>query len=401
VKNFSPLVGLFSASLFFVAVSSCGKKDADASKVKIKPSLVRIAKANYTKKIGTDSALVGTDGATKTTDVKILSLKYPIGSISLSGEPPAGQTASASGNSSMLVYACPGANNDACLVDLAGTALSNLLANAPTLDATAGTYSQVNISPCFANGKSSDVRVKLKAQATIDGTEYFTNAEKGLSTTGPAEEVTFSPRSGCGSVKYLTKNIVIGSEDIKSVTRPVDDKTPAVEKVTGTLKEELNLSLYFDLANAVIAAGPSTNAQAAMETSDGDFCKGQGTRVNAYVCINFPEIVGTVDKGTPTLTRMLVNGNTIWGFYSNSDGVPFGAYQRGYLNGFYTQDPEFLVGSMFERFEVNADNSVSMKQYDDNQNRHIKVQNFKLANHSGTYTRGNGAPIAYTAEKLP
>jgi len=399
---FKPMFVTTSTAFLLVSLLACGKsKNSGSSNAKIKPTLTRIAKDNYAKPIVTGQNLVAALGATKTTDVKILSLKYPIGSISLSGEPPAGQTASASGNNAMLVYACPGSTNEACLVDLAGTALANLLANAPTLDATEGTYSQINISPCFLNGESSDVRVKLKAQATIEGVEYFTHAEKGLSTTGPAQEVTFSPRSGCGSARFLTRKIVIGKDDIKSVNRPVDENVPAEEKVSGPLQEELNLNLYFDLANAVIAAGPSTSPQAAMETSNGDFCKGQGNRTNAFVCINFPEIVGTIDKGTPTLTRMLVNGATIWGFYANSDGVPFGAYQRGYVNGFYSQDPEFLVGSMFERFQVNADKSVSMKQYDDRQNRHIKVENFKLSTHSGNYTRGNGSPVPYTAEQLP
>jgi hypothetical protein len=183
----------------------------------------------------------------------------------------------------------------------------------------------------------------------------------------------------------------------RSVEEGESSEEPAT---TGELKQQLDLKLYFDLANAVVAIGPSTETNAQDSRSDGDFCKGAGTHENASICINFPEIIGTVDSGTPTLTRMLINGSTIWGFYSNSEGIPFGAYQRSYYNGFYSAEPEFLIGSMFERFQVNSDGSVSFQQYDDGQNRHLKVLNFKLSDHSGTMTKA-GTSLDYTAVKLP
>lgn len=384
-----------------ILTNGCSKKKSDSSSSSIvaKPELLRVQVDDYATQANTGTPLT-TLGATKTTVVTIKSLKYPIGSISLSGEPPEGQTASASGDDAMSIYECSGTDNESCLVELTGEALTNLLASAPAKEGKVGTYSQINISPCFAGGTSTDIRVKLTAEATLDGVVYYTNAATGLSTTGPAEEVTFSPNGGCGSVKYLTKDIIIGESSFVTKERPVGD-TEAV--TSGELKEQLNLKLYFDLANAVIAAGPSTDPNAAMETANGDFCKGQSTRADPYICLNFPEIVGTVDSGTPTLTRMLINSSTIWGFYSNSDGVPFGAYQRAYYNAVYnaSNEPQFLVGSMFEHFQVNADNSVSFQQYDDGQNRQLKVSNFKLSDHSGTMTRGASETIDYTAVKLP
>lgn len=402
-RHFFPMMILAFCGLYLFA-NACSKKeeeDKEKSSIVIQPQLLRVQVDNYAGLRSTPSRLIA-DGATKTTDVTITSLKYPIASISLSGEAPEGQTASASGNDAMPIYECTGTDNESCLVELTGDALTNLLSNAPTLEAKVGTYSQVNISPCFQGGTSSDVRVKLTAQATIDGTVYYTNATTGLSTTGPAEEVVFSPNGGCGTVRFLTKDIVISEESFVTKERSLEDEDGEEEPTTsGELKEQLNVKLYFDLANAVIASGPSTASNAANETSDSDFCKGAGTRSDAYVCINFPEIVGTVDSGDPTLTRMLINSNTIWGFYSNSDGVPFGAYQRSYYNGFYATEPEFLVGSMFERFQVNDDESISFQQYDDGQDRHLKVLNFTLTDHSGTMTRGSSQTLDYTAVKLP
>ena len=403
----SPCAGLsflaFCGSLFFV--SNCTKekdKDKSISTVVIQPQLLRIQAENFAAPVNTSGLSLTALGATRTTVVDIKSLKYPIGSIGISGEPPAGQTASASGNDAFAIYECEANSNDGCLVELTGEALTNLLANAPTREARVGTYSQVNIGPCFKDGKSEDVRVKLTAEAIIDGVVYYTNAASGLSVTGPAEEVTFSPRSGCNSARFLTKNIIITEDSFLTKERPVEGEDAKEAVTSGELKEQLDLKLYFDLANAVIAAGPSSDPNASMETASGDFCKGLTSRVNPYVCLNFPEIVGTVDSGTPTLTRMLINTSTIWGFYSNSDGVPFGAYQRGYYNGFYnsSNEPGFLVGSFFSRFQVNADKSISFQQYDDGQNRHLKVSNFLLSDHSGTMTRGASETIDYTAVKL-
>jgi hypothetical protein len=226
-----------------------------------------------------------------------------------------------------------------------------------------------------------------------------------LATTAPAEEVEFSPRTGCNSARFLTKNLVIDESSFKAESRPVkaEGSEPAAKVVTTTkdLNEQINLKLYFDLANAVIAAGPYS--EGTMDISDSDFCKGSGTRVLPYVCLNFPEIVGTIDTGEPSLTRLLINDSTIWGFYSDSKGIPFGAYQRAYYNGVYTtaNEPQFLVGSMFERFQVNDDKSVSFQQYNDGGNRNIKVKNFKLEDHSGTLAIGSNATIPYKAVKLP
>lgn len=401
MRTARPVSLLVSVTIALLQLLACDKKD-DGASVILKTELLRIEASNYAALTQKGTGLTGI-GASKTTDVSIKSLKYPIGSISLSGEPPAGQTSSASGDNAMSVYECSGTSNDACLVELTGSALTNLLAEAPTIKARVGTYSQINIGPCFQGGVSEDVRVKLTAEATIDGVLYYTNATTGLSPTGPAEEVTFSPRSGCGTVKYLTKDLVIGEKDFKAVERPVSEEESLGDETTGELSEELNLKLYFDLANAVIAAGPSTDPQAANELANSDFCKGQTTRATPFICINFPEIIGTVDAGTPTLTRMLINSSTIWGFYSSSEGVPFGAYQRAYYNGFYSSasEPQFLVGSMFQRFQVHGDGTVSFSQYDDGQNRHLGVSHFKLADHTGTMTRGVSETLNYTAEKLP
>lgn len=395
-----------SVSLLSIACSE-DKDEASgtSSKILVQPELLRIQASNYTALVPAQGNSLLAVGATKTTSVTIKSLKYPIGNISLSAEPPAGQTASASGSNGMPLYECTGTNNESCLVELTGDALTNLLSSAPAKEGKIGTYSQVNISPCFQGGSSSDVRVKLTAEATINGVLYYSNATTGLSTTGPAEEVTFSPNGGCNSARYLTKDIVISEESFVTKERPVEESGSTAEPVTsGELTEQLKLKLYFDLANAVVAAGPSTDPNAANETSNGDFCKGRGTRTDPYICINFPEIVGTIDSGTPTLTRMLINSHTIWGFYSNSDSKPFGAYQRSYYNGVYSSssEPAFLVGSMFERFQVNANGSVSFKQYDDGQNRHLTVTNFTLSDHTGTMRRGTAnESLSYTAVKLP
>lgn len=394
---------LFTAAAL---ASGCSKKikDKSTSSISAKPELLRIQASNYTALWQENVSFVAENGARKTTNVSIKSLKYPIGGISLSGEPPTGQTASASGQNASAIYECTGTTNESCLVELTGEALKNLLANAPGKEMKTGTYSQINLSPCVKGGNSEAIRVKLTAEATLDGIPYFTNAATGLSTTGPAEEVTFSPRSGCGSVKFLTKNIIINADSFATQERPVQTGQTTPPPVTsGVLKEQLSLKLYFDLANAVVAIGPSTDPNADKIMVNGDFCKGKANAIDPSICINFPEIIGTVDSGTPTLTRMLINSSTIWGFYSNSNGIPFGAYQRNYYNGVYTtaNEPKFLIGSMFERFQVNADNSISFQQYDDGQNRNLKVANFKLSDHTGTMTRGTSESIPYTAVKLP
>lgn len=395
--------------LSVVFLASCGKKTDDepaatTSSVTILPQMLRIA-ANNTTLVGTNWALTGTNlSSTETysTDVTIKSLKYPIASIGLSDPPVTNGTvtATASGSNSFNVYECTSTTVAGCMVDLTGTALQNLITSTVGVTAKIGTFTQINIGMCPGTTVAAETYFLVTAEVNINGVMHYTNATTGLSTTGPAAETKITNAGGCTSGSYLGSPLVIGASDVT-----VPDEVTAVSSTEGgttttktpdggKLKGNLDLRLYFDLANAVYGSGGSSNTASGVPSNN---CFGS-SGTTPYICVNFPKIIGTLDSTTPTLVRMLMNSYTIYGFYFGSSAIPFGAYQRVYYNTTFTGTmPDTLLGPDFAKVEKNADGTFKVRTLNDD--RYYYFDTFQFATHTGTYNK-SGTTTAYTATKL-
>jgi hypothetical protein len=286
------------------------------------------------------------------------------------------------------------------MVDIAGDALKNLLDTTEGMPAKVGTFTKVVINNCPTDTVAGDNYFQFTGQATINSVVYYTNATSGLSTTPPAEEVKVTGLPGCSSGSYLPEALEITADGLEvpedTSVEPVDDEGEALEEVTeGTLKGNIPVKVYFDIANAAYASGGTSSTAS---NSMGQGCAGTTPQL-PHICLNFPKIIGTVDSAEPTVSRMLMSGHTIWGFYTGSSETPFGAYQRLYYDGsVYTTFPENFMGPDFKKIEKNADGTFKVRTYDDG--RYLNADEFQFADHSGTFDWA-GTDTAYTAVKLP
>lgn len=382
---------------------SCGKSSGGSRKGNIpsmKLALKRVSADNGTNlNLTKFDSIRSQDTEIVTNDVTITSLKYPIGSIAMSDADRTAAT-TASGNKSFKVYQCSGATPDDCLVELAqGSALANLLADAPNLAATEGDFTQINISPCVSEGQSANF--KLTATAIIDEgggpITYYTKPVVGLSTTGPAEEITIPSGITCGGLNsWLLNDLVIKSGGF--ATKDPETSTESEKISTKTIP----LQLYFDIANAATASGGTSNVMAG---KPGDGCLGANSQ-DPYICLNFPDVVGTVDETTPTVKRFLIQDtggtpkfqNMVFGMYFGADTtVPFGIYSRPFFNNENRPTTETLIGSCFSPFVKNADGTVKI----DTLSNWLKIDNFTLATHTGSMVLDkSGDPAANPSSQL-
>lgn len=405
--NFARL--LATSVLMPALLVNCGKSSEEtsassSSSVTIQPQMLRVDATNATTLTG----ILGLDGAnladveTYSSDVTITSLKYPIASIGLSDPPvlSGSVTSTASGNTNFNVYECTATTVAGCMVDLKGTALQNLIKSTVGVQAKMGSFTQINVSMCPGTTVAADTYFLVTGEVTISGVKYYTNTTSGLSATGPAQEVKVTNGGGCSSVSYLASALVIGesdvtvSDDVTKASSSEGGTTTEKKPDGGKLKGNIDLRLYFDLANAAYGSGGTSNAGAAKPSNN---CFGASAQA-PYICVNFPKIIGTLDSTTPTITRMLINSYTIFGFYTGGSTVPFGAYQRVYYNQTFTGTmPETLLGPDFTKAEKNADGTFKIRTMNDG--RYFYFDTFKFETHTSTFNK-TGTTTAYTATKL-
>ncbi len=393
----------------------CSKKEKDKdsssasgnSKVTINPQILRIGEESFRQSLDSEasqrSARTLLGGDLYTTDVAISSLKYPIASIYLTNDAiPEGQTATAGGNLSFDVYTCAGAKVEDCLVDLNGEALKNLLTTT-AVSAKVGSFTRISINMCPKDLAAANTYFLLKASVTIGGTKYYTNATTGLSATGPEEEVKILNGGGCTSQSYLPNPLVIGENDVtvdpalvKAATSTEAGASVAKAPTTeGKLTGNLDLRLYFDLLHAAYATDGSSNPMSQLGTTG---CAGTDGQ-SPSICVNFPKIMSPLDSAAPSIKRIKIDSNTIFGFYFASSDTPFGAYQRVFFNGDLTGvNMDTLLGPDFAKITKNDDGTFKVRTLNDG--RYYNFDSFKFETHAGSFDK-TGVSTAYTATLLP
>lgn len=407
VTNRAAFISTAVLATTLVCISlSCRKKESASKATTINLSLQRLIASNATasslrsienfaspEKFLSSENLSFADTEYVSNDVAISSLKFPIGRISISD---GARNSTASGSHTFDAYVCSGSSPDDCMVELTGDALQNLLKTADPLEAKTGTYTEIIISPCTQTGQSPNLKIKATASLKLDGTTattLYSNATSGLSTTGEAEEVTIPSPLGCGgAVYFLTKDLVIGdgqfeTQDPTPATTSTDTTATPTPTPTPVLTSSIPLQLYFDLANVATASGGTSN-QGADAPSNG--CFGADAQ-HPYICLNFPDVVATVDTATPTVKRFLIEDTgtqnifqpMIFGLYFGSDTtIPFGMYSRPFYDGGNRPTTETLIGSMFMPFTKNEDGTLNITTY----SNWLTLKNFKLETHTGSMT---------------
>jgi hypothetical protein len=277
---------------------------------------------------------------------------------------------------SAYLYGCGGSSQD-CEVELVGPALQNLLGGNHTGDLEVGKmYSSVMIGTC-GQGETG-YTAKLKATATIDGTVYYTKTGASYLTTAAADygpvEIAFQ---GCRNYTVLSRPITY-------------DGAP------------VTVSLYIDLRDLVHVFGPGSSLYPAAARSR-NCSVGAATPAGApYICLESPNVGGTIATGAPTVERYRVSDATmtagapeVIGFVFDADGQPIGGYNRSYLEDVTNETFLLSQPSGFKKSHLETDGRLYFTDYSGDQAGsvadHVASQgNFTVA----AFPRPSGAQSA-------
>ncbi len=308
----------FCTGIFFaLCLTACGKKG------KVSPELLRVGSGSRS-------------GVGVSSNLTINSLKVPIRSVSLNS--------SASGGDGSQIYNCSAGSNDGCLVDLASAGeLQNLLSSSAT-EVSAGTYTHVQISTCEQEGKYTAL---INASGTSDpggsGSTLYTQSGSG--------ELTTTSASAGEAVVYFT-----GCSRLYPLPSPVT----VTEGGTVTVK------LYFDIRDIAFFGDATVTAGNEAWFSGGSSYVYPTSPTGTYVGVNYLDVAGTVDAGTPTVSRFRVTTNSgdigTFGLLYTSTGDYFGGFTRSYYSSATTSGHNRFV-TPIQTFTDNGDGTFTVANY--------------------------------------
>lgn len=353
----------------------CGKKGT------VTPELLRISSFASSRAVHSEGFDPRAGGVNVNSSLTIVSLKVPIRSISLQED--------SSGGGGEQIYDCAADTNDGCLVDLAAESeLQNLLSSAGATEASVGTYAGIQISTCKEGGAYTG---KIKASGTTDpnggGSTLYTQVGDGALTTDVASwgeaSVYFS---GCS--RYY----------------------PLPQPVTVVEGQSIDVKLYFDIRD-IAFFGDAANAGSNGTGNEAWFAGGYSYTYPAspsgtYVGVNYLDVEGTVDSGSPTVSRYRFASSyghlgTI-GLIYTSGGDYIGGYTRSYFSADSTTGFNDMV-TPIRIYTDNGDGTFTIGNYGSSADTtYVQLTDFQktTTSYSGSYTDDSGQARTYTLTAL-
>ncbi len=300
-----------------------------------------------------------------TSAVSIQSLQVPIREITVGNSPTGGGT---------RVYYCAADTNDACLVELNGTALQDLLGASP-VSVPSGSYTVLRVGTCRQEGSYQSY---ITATASLNGLTWYTRTTGIMDTVGPAQPVAIT-YSGCVRTYQLPEAVV------------VTDSAVAVR-------------LFFDLQD--VAWAGLNEAQTSNGWVPGS-CAGPqpGTGTDPFVCTGYPDVAGLLDVAPPIEERYRIdNGATIGLFFRTSDQAPLTGYSRRFFTESVNSTVGFSADTPVFQFLDNGDSTYTLSTYGgsaDGSNPSFYTTGFRRRDHSASFTSLGVSGGTYNAVKLP
>lgn len=364
------------STLFLVVLSACGKSGS------VSPELLRINNSktslSYGELLQPETRGISRAGVGVNSNLTITSLKVPIRTVSLN--------TSADGGGGAIIYECEAGTNDGCLVDLtSANALENLLTGASTKSIAVGTYTHVQISTCQDEGKyTAKIQASGKVQPDGSGSTYYTQAGSGALTTTASEvgEATVH-FTGC------------------SRTYPLPTAVTVAENSTVKVK------LYFDIRDIAFFGDVALGGGEAYYAGGYSY-EYPAAPPGTYVGVNYLDVAGTVDEGTPTTARFRVKTaagelGTI-GLMYTSGGAYFGGYTRSFFSTDSAQGHNRFVTPL-QIYSDNGDGSFTIENYGSSAtgSGYFRATTFVKAtdNTPRPFSAVDGTNSTYTIEALP
>lgn len=352
--------------LLLVFALGCGKSGS------VSAELRRIADARYSPARNAARA-----GVNVNSNLTITSLKVPIRGVAL--------TSDASGGGGATIYECAAGTNDGCLVDLASASeLENLLSGAAATSISAGTYGFVQVSTCMDEGTYT---AKIQASGPTDpggGTTHYTQAGSGALSTNSADagEATVY-FTGCSRTYPLPSPVTVAEGGVVAV------------------------KLYFDIRDIAFFGNVSGGGNEAWYSGGYSFPYPTNP-TTTYVGVNYLDVAGTIDSGTPTTSRYRVTSSqgdlgTI-GLMYTSGGDYFGGYSRSFFSTATTQGHNRFVTPL-QTFSDNGDGTFTIANYGSSATGagYFNATTFVKATSATPrpFTDASGTSFTYTIEALP
>jgi hypothetical protein len=308
-----------------------------------------------------------------------------------------------------VLYTCPGASEDECLVDVTNqTELDAIAAQAASVGVATGIYDTIALEFC-APGKNGNTPapgfVRGMFLVPSEGTTYVTDDDAGVTGLRALED----DAGEAGAAFAAIGNWSCGK---KSVTLP---QPLVVEDGSAT-----NLTVVVD---AKFIANSTPNTSPGMGG-----CRGNADGQGRGVCVNYPSIFPLVGDGNTELDRFVLahhatDPNAIDDTKANAyvvvargadAGVPLIAYTRPYYtesSAAITQSlvadptfggPSYLGDTIVSSFQVASDGTVSFITGGSMDTYSAVFPAFELSDHKGVVeTRGDAGTWQYHAMPIP
>ncbi|HYX35593.1 MAG TPA: hypothetical protein VE954_21050 [Oligoflexus sp.] len=376
--------------LGFLILPACTSKDKSNQGYKVKMELLRMSGASYGVSRQPSLGLVpDNDRYAWTSNIDIKSLKLPIRAITLSE-----MTGDSGTKNPQTLYSC----DTDCDVDLLGPELTNLLADKTVDVKGTGTFQQISVS--FGEG-ATNWDGKITAEFTLGGQKYYTKSSGAPSTTGPAEESTYTGFGG-GSISYLPSPLVLEAQDSE---KPSDAKP-------------LTIKLYFDALYSAFAVDSSKVSPVA---HPGGFCVGDMNASEITLCTQRLVVAASTQTATPTRERYTINEASLATLYFDNGTSPLGGSLRQVLNEGYPNrgtvndvdltepgtngaEVKSWASAPVFGFSENTDGTFLLsttigEPNDANENGGFRAKAFKRETHDGAYETSQGKEYSYSAVK--
>ncbi|MDB5103611.1 MAG: hypothetical protein JWP91_1300 [Fibrobacteres bacterium] len=343
-------------------------EDGGKRGVLVKPQLVRAegkAASHAAVSVGSAAAKKSASpGATLDPDlhwssqVAITSLKVPIKQISLHN---------AAFDHEADIYICSG-SNDACQVEMAGTAFQDAL-NATPRRVEMGEYNYVFVRTC--DDSEGSYHSTVTGSVNLDGKTWTTNTASVLDTVGPATPVSIRS-DGCGRTYPL----------------------PHPLRITDTLGAEVDFKLYFDIEELAYAALGSRKTSGAWTPGNcsGDRPAETDAPSPPFLCIGYPDISGIIDAAPAVLERYRINGGATMGLFFTADDLAIGGYTRRFFTEGVDANTGFQAIMPLRNVSKNPDGTLYVDGYGPPPNAYdldksvFRVPVFQRADHSGSFS---------------
>jgi hypothetical protein len=369
-------LGPLALGLMAIAASGCDLFNTGGPKrMRVKAELIRLqsqgaAGAMASLAHGGAAGAYPEESTVSSSAFELQSFKMPVRAIYLTN---------ATNDRAIDIYQCEANSNDACLVELFGPALQDMLGTNP-IPVSPGTFNELVVLHCLNSEQAHTLYVR--GTINLGGTTYGTKANGTLSPDGAPEDAAV-PWSGCGRSFLLLEPIHIAEEGENEI-----------------IKNEafIPVRMYYDLEGVVWGA-----TRGAWENWNPQGCpiaKEQAEAGTPFFCVGYANIAGTIDKTPPKVERYRVGSSaTVVVYFRASDDAPLSGYNRRHYEFGIPYEPLYRPDMPFMTVLKQPDGSLRLETGPSNGASGPIFPAFRRENHTGS-VMGNGILHQYTAVKV-